>query len=307
MRRFLVTGGAGSFGSAFASRMRDAEVFCYSRDPLKHDAVSRTAGPRFFPIVGSVLDFNRLLDTMIEVRPDVVIHAAALKHLVAGEFNPRPYIETNAIGTHNVAMACRRAGVKVAILISTDKAVEPVNVYGLTKALAERVWSHESLQDETAFLTIRLGNVLDARGSVLRVWIEESKKGEPLTVRSPAPTRFVLSLSEVVDRVIELADIGEAGMEKSGIFVPCDLPAVNIEDMARAISQKIVHAPLAPGEKQHEVLISAWETRRTAYQGKFYRVMGRTHIPMEPYSSETARFLDAREVVFERFKYLWKE
>jgi len=305
MRRFLVTGGAGSFGTTLALKLgNDAEIFCYSRDPLKHASLMQIA-PSVKCFIGSICDHARFLEVLNRTRPDIVIHAAALKHVLAGQRNPGQYVQVNVIGTEIVAISCVQAGVKKALLLSTDKAVEPINVYGLTKALAESVWKQCARQSpSTEFIVIRLGNVLDARGSVLRTWITAKMRGDPIVLRKPprgTATRFVLSLSEAVQFALLALEYGKSG----DILAPKGLPAVDITALAHVFSDKPVQEPLAPGEKQHEVLISRWEAWEEV-EPFFFRVTGRSHKVLRPYSSKFAPKLNVRELVYQKFKHVWE-
>ena len=303
MRRFLITGGAGSFGTAFAKKFGDDyDLCCYSRDPLKHDALKRIV-PSVDAFVGSVTNRRRFAEILGYWRPDAVIHAAALKHVIAGEDNPLEYLMVNTIGSRVVAHCCGMAGVERVLLISTDKAVEPVNVYGLTKALAEAIWKEMARRyPHTKFIIIRLGNVLDARGSVLRRWIAAKKANKPLVARVPAPTRFVLSLDMAVNFAMEALKTGRSG----DVLVPADLKAVDILDMAYAISSHVITVPLYPAEKQHEVLASWREGRERV--GPFYRVFPDPESKNEtPYSSRYAPLMDPRSVAFEMFRHLWED
>lgn len=300
MRSFLITGGAGSFGLAFAEvKHAEAEIHVYSRDPLKHDRITRKF-PDVICHVGSVTDPIRLRDVISRIRPRTVIHAAALKHLGFGETNPGEYVRVNTLGSENVARICAELGVEEAILISTDKAVEPVNVYGLSKALAERIWQDAAQRyPNTKFITIRFGNVMDARGSVLRAWIEAREAGKPITVRVPPPTRFVLSTGQVVRFTLLALNHGRSG----DVLVPMGLTSINIYDLAKVFCDEPREVPLLPGEKQHEMLISAWEDREVV-DPCFFRVLGRTHTPLEPYSSEKAPKEDPWAFVYTKFRFL---
>jgi len=304
MRRFLITGGAGSFGIAFAELSFDSEIFVYSRDPLKHSALAERF-PRIEFIVGNICNRHAFKMAIKRVRPDVVIHAAALKHLGAGERDPQPYLRVNALGSFIVAETCLELEVPQAILISSDKAVDPVNFYGLSKAMAEHAWRWAQGQtSKSVFTVLRLGNVLDSRGSVLRVWLRRKKKGLPLRVSlgrfGTHPTRFVLSLREDAKMVKSLAEnpIG-------GVLVPSGLKAVDILDLAQAISPNIEPMSLRSGEKLHESLVSVFEEVIEIRDG--FSLVNKSSSPnRKVYSSETAEKMSGEEVL-EKFRHVLEE
>ena len=262
----LVTGGTGSFGKAFIRILQDeyqpAKVIVFSRDELKQHEM-RAAGYdqanlRYF--IGDVRDQGRLKRAMDGV--DVVVHAAALKQVPACEYNPMEAIKTNILGTANVVEAALEAGVHKVIALSTDKAVNPANLYGATKLAAEKLTVQSNAysgERPTRFSCVRYGNVVGSRGSVVPVFLRQRQDGA-LTITDERMTRFWISLDQgarFVLRCIEQMQGGE-------VFVP-KLPSTTVYDLARAIAPeaKLDVVGIRPGEKLHEALISEDEARTT--------------------------------------------
>jgi UDP-N-acetylglucosamine 4,6-dehydratase/5-epimerase len=262
----LVTGGTGSFGKKFTQIMlheyHPQKIIIYSRDELKQHEM-RASGfnhesLRYF--IGDVRDKERLRRAMHGV--DVVVHAAALKQVPACEYNPMEAIKTNIIGTSNVVEAALDAGVKKVIALSTDKAVNPVNLYGATKLAAEKLIVQSNAYagaDVTRFACVRYGNVVGSRGSVVPVFLQQRKSGK-VTLTDDRMTRFWLSLEQGVQFVIRCIE----QMQGGEVFVP-KIPSMLVADLGRAIAPdaKIEIIGIRPGEKLHEVLISEDEARST--------------------------------------------
>ena len=260
--RVLVTGGTGSFGVAFCQyllRSYDIEkLVVYSRDELKQYEMSQQLSQAEYPairyIIGDVRDINRLESAMKGI--DFVVHAAALKHVPVAEYNPIEAIMTNVMGAENVISAAISCGVSKIVALSTDKAVNPANLYGATKLCSDKLFvAGNSLagSQQTRFSVVRYGNVLGSRGSVLPLFqslIE--KKSEYFPITDERMTRFWITLEEGVKFVIEALQ----EMQGGEIFVP-KIPSMRITDFARALApdmpQKIVG--VRPGEKLHEVLV----------------------------------------------------
>ncbi len=297
LKSVLVTGGTGSFGQAFVRRCLEQgveRVVVFSRDELKqHDMRLAIPDERVRWFIGDVRDKERLRRAMAGV--EVVVHAAAMKQVPACEANPMEAIATNVDGARNVIDAALDTGVRKVLALSTDKAVDPVNLYGATKLCAEKLFVDANVYSGAAgtrFACTRYGNVVSSRGSVLPLWLAEHGRGEPLRVTDPAMTRFVLTLEHGVDIVADaLRD-----MRGGEVFVP-DLPAVDLYTLARAVggrSYPIVETGRRPGEKQHELLISENEAHRTRDEGDrfvVYRWLGEGGMAGEV-SSATARRLD---------------
>jgi UDP-N-acetylglucosamine 4,6-dehydratase len=262
----LVTGGTGSFGKKFVEIMlqeyHPAKLIVFSRDELKQHEM-RVAGfdhPCLRYFIGDVRDIDRLRRAMHGV--DIVVHAAALKQVPACEYNPMEAVKTNILGSSNVVDAALDAGVRRVLALSTDKAVNPVNLYGATKLAAEKLFIQSNAYAggmTTRFSCVRYGNVVGSRGSVVPVFLQQRENGR-LTITDERMTRFWLTLEQGVRFVIKCIE----QMRGGEVFVP-KIPSMSLVDLARAIAP---HAQLdivgiRPGEKLHELLISEDEARST--------------------------------------------
>jgi UDP-N-acetylglucosamine 4,6-dehydratase len=262
----LITGGTGSFGKKLTRIMLDeynpSKIIVYSRDELKQHEM-RAAGYdatnlRYF--IGDVRDLDRMRRAFEGV--DIVIHAAALKQVPACEYNPMEAIKTNILGSSNVIDAALDAGVERVVALSTDKAVNPVNLYGATKLAAEKLFIQSNSYAggrKTRFSCVRYGNVVGSRGSVVPVFLRQRENGE-ITITDDRMTRFWISLEQGVRFVIRCAE----NMHGGEVFVP-KIPSMAIIDLAKAIAPeaKVNVIGIRPGEKLHEVLISEDEARTT--------------------------------------------
>jgi len=262
----LVTGGTGSFGKKFAEVMlkdhRPKRLIVFSRDELKQHEMRHAgfdhANLRYF--IGDVRDVDRLRRAMHGV--DVVVHAAALKQVPACEYNPIEAVLTNVMGARNVIDAALDTGVKKVLTISTDKAVNPVNLYGATKLVAEKLFVQANAYrgtGPTCFACVRYGNVVGSRGSVVPLFLDQRKDGK-LTVTDPRMTRFWLTVEQGVEFVINCIE----QMRGGEVFVP-KVSSTNIMDLAEAVAPdcEVERIGIRPGEKLHEVLISSDESRHT--------------------------------------------
>jgi UDP-N-acetylglucosamine 4,6-dehydratase len=276
----LVTGGTGSFGKKFVEivlqKHRPRRLIVFSRDELKqHEMRQRFPdGPnspmRYF--LGDVRDSERLHRAFVGV--DVVVHAAALKQVPACEYNPFEAIQTNVIGAKNVIDAAVERGVKKVMAISTDKAVNPVNLYGASKLCAEKLFVHGnsySGEHGPRISCTRYGNVIGSRGSVIPVFMEQAKN-KRLTVTDQRMTRFWLTLDQGVRFVLCCIE----RMQGGEIFVP-KIPSMKITDLAKAISPdaEINYIGIRPGEKLHEVLLSEDEARESMETDDMYLIRSR--------------------------------
>jgi UDP-N-acetylglucosamine 4,6-dehydratase len=262
----LITGGTGSFGKKFTEIMlkeyQPKKVIIFSRDELKQHEM-RVHGyddPRLRYFIGDVRDRERLVRAMHGV--DIVVHAAALKQVPACEYNPMEAIKTNIMGTSNVVEAALDAGVSKVLALSTDKAVNPVNLYGATKLAAEKLVIQSNAYaagTATRYSCVRYGNVLGSRGSVVPLFLKQRSSGK-VTITDERMTRFWLSLEQGVHFVINCIE----QMEGGEVFVP-KIPSTTIIDLAKAIAPdaEIEIIGIRPGEKLHEVLISEDEARTT--------------------------------------------
>jgi UDP-N-acetylglucosamine 4,6-dehydratase len=271
----LVTGGTGSFGRKFVNVMlrkhHPRKLIVFSRDELKQhemrSSVQDQGSLRFF--IGDIRDRERLLRAMHGV--DVVVHAAALKQVPACEYNPMEAVKTNIVGTSNVVEAALDAGVRQVLALSTDKAVNPVNLYGATKLAAEKLTvqsNNYASGSSTRYACVRYGNVVGSRGSVVPVFLKQRESGR-LTITDERMTRFWLSIEEGVQFVISCIE----KMQGGEVFVP-KIPSMKVVDLARVIAPKaeLQFVGIRPGEKLHEVLISEDEARNAVEREQMYIV-----------------------------------
>lgn len=261
---YLITGITGSFGQAMTRYLLQhtrATIRGLSRDELKQAQMRETFADdlgRLTLMLGDVRDRDRLQLALRGV--DCVFHAAALKHVPLGERDPAEFIRTNIQGTEHVIRACIDQHVQQAILLSTDKAVAPINLYGCTKAVAERLWLRANgyAPHGTAFAALRYGNVTGSRGSVFGVWARALAEGRPLPLTDPAMTRFWITLDEAV----QFAAFAAAQAPRGWLLVPV-LPAYTLPDLAHAVTGDAAPAMqtlgIRPGEKLHEALMTAQE------------------------------------------------
>lgn len=264
--QILLTGGTGSFGQAFVAKRLARDSRCtiriFSRDELKQYEMARTFGndPRLRFFIGDVRDAQRLQRAMYGV--DLVIHAAALKHVPICEFNPAEAVKTNIEGAQNVVDCAIDAGVARCVALSTDKAANPVNLYGATKLCAEKLFVHGNVYSgprRSRFACVRYGNVMGSRGSVIPLFRKQAETGV-VTVTDRRMTRFWLSLGQAVD-FVELALREMRGGE---IFVP-KIPSMRVVDLAHAIAPnaETQEMGIRPGEKLHELLLTSEEAADT--------------------------------------------
>jgi UDP-N-acetylglucosamine 4,6-dehydratase len=265
----LITGGTGSFGKAFISKIANSKVkikrlVIYSRDELKQSEMAETYPKKKYPFIrfflGDVRDQNRLLSAMQKI--DVVIHAAALKQVPATEYNPFEAVKTNIIGAQNIIESAISAGVKNVIALSTDKAAAPVNLYGATKLCSDKLFiSANNIigNRKLKFSVVRYGNVFGSRGSVVPFFLSK-KEGGVLPITDPNMTRFNISLEQGVDLVLWVLKNAIGGE----IFIP-KLASYKITDMASAIGPKCKHkvVGIRPGEKIHEEMITVSDSYNT--------------------------------------------
>ena len=304
-RRVVVTGGAGSFGQAFVRRvlaLNVGKVIVYSRDEYKH-AMMREAipDPRLQFFIGDVRDRDRLVRAMRGV--DYVVHAAALKRVDALEYNPDEAVETNIRGAQNVIHAAIANDVLRVVGLSSDKACNPVNLYGSTKKVAEHLFmdgNAYSGSGPTRFACTRYGNVVGSRGSVVPLFERQRDAGGPITITDPGMTRFWMTLDESVDLVL----LAMAKMRGGEVFVP-KLPAVTIPNLAEAVAPgvKVEVIGVRAGEKLHEVMVGPDEARNTLEYADHFRIVrnaeeyGGTPLAQGfEYSSNKARRLNTQEI-----------
>ncbi len=268
-KTILVTGGTGSFGRRFVetviSRFKIAKIIILSRDEHKQHEMQQllpydenTVPVRYF--IGDVRDKERLRRAFVDV--DIIVHAAALKQIPACEYNPFEAVKTNILGTQNVIDAAIDCGVGKVLTLSTDKSVNPINLYGATKLCAEKLviqGNAYSKRDKTILSCARYGNIVGSRGSVVPLFLEQRKKGE-VTLTDARMTRFWITLNQGIEFVIRCLDLMRGGE----IFVP-RAPSARLTDIVEAIAPgcKVRTIGIRPGEKLHEMLISNDEARNT--------------------------------------------
>lgn len=277
MTRVLITGGTGSFGNTVARRFLKnneiSEVIVFSRDESKqHTMRQHLPDKKLSFVVGDVRDYDAIRRATKGV--DVIFHAAALKHVPTGEFFPMELVKTNILGTENVLRAAEENNVKRCVLLSTDKAAYPVNVMGMSKALAEKlVGCHARETKNTIFCSVRYGNVMASRGSVIPVFVEAIKAGREITVTDPNMTRFLLSLEDAVD----LVELAVAKGERGDLFIK-KAPAATVADIAQAVKNifnsnaEIKIIGVRAGEKIHETLATQLELANAQDLGDYYRI-----------------------------------
>lgn len=277
MTKILITGGTGSFGSTALKHFLEdpgvSEIAVFSRDEKKqHDLRQLYGSEKLRLYIGDVRDREVLSRACRGV--DIIFHAAALKHVPTGELFPVEVVKTNVLGTRNICDAAEVNGVKKVILLSTDKAVYPVNAMGMSKALAEKIIVAHSRNDSgTVFCAVRYGNVMASRGSVIPLFVERIKAGKNLPITNPNMTRFLLSLDDSIGLVKFAIENGESG----DIFIR-KAPAATVEVIAQALMNIFdVALPLhvigtREGEKIHETLMTSLEGSRAVDHGEYFRV-----------------------------------
>jgi len=261
-KTILITGGTGSLGKELVRRLKqyDCNIIVYSRDEGKQ-AISFGNEKSIKTIIGDVRDYDKLIVSFKKYKPDYVIHTAALKRIDDMEFHPDECVKTNIQGSENVARASLESGVKKCILISTDKACQPVNVYGSSKFIAERIFTnYDYNSSETIFSSVRYGNVIASRGSFIPLWMDMINQNKKITVTDTQMTRFLFTLDDAVDTVLN-ALYHSVGGE---VFVP-KINSYTILDVVNALSS-ITNKPvnydvvgIRPGEKLHEDMLAITE------------------------------------------------
>ena len=283
-KTLLITGGTGSFGNAVLNRFLKTdigEIRIFSRDEKKQDDMRHEFQAKWPEVaekikfyIGDVRDIASVRNAMYGV--DYIFHAAALKQVPSCEFFPIEAVKTNVLGTENVLTAAIEAGVKNIVCLSTDKAAYPVNAMGTSKAMMEKVIVAKSrtvAPEKTKICCTRYGNVMCSRGSVIPLWIEQIKAGNPITITEPSMTRFIMSLEEAVDLVLFAFENGE-----SGDILVQKAPACTIETLAKAVTglfapnHEIKVIGIRHGEKMYETLLTNEECANALDLGDFYRV-----------------------------------
>jgi UDP-N-acetylglucosamine 4,6-dehydratase len=273
----LITGGTGSLGESlveyFLSKTNSRRVVVFSRDELKQQnmRIKFNDNSRLRWFLGDIRDLERLKRAFHGV--DFVVHAAALKQVDTGEYNPMEFIKTNIIGSQNVIDAAIDCGVKRLVALSTDKASSPINLYGATKLTADKLFvaaNNYSFTYGTSFSVVRYGNVMGSRGSVIPFFQKIAAEGLPLPITDLRMTRFWIDIDSAVKFVVDSLEIMTGGE----LYVP-KIPSMRIVDLAKAVSpvSELQEIGLRPGEKLHEEMISEDDIRRTIITGDRYIVM----------------------------------
>ncbi|MFN3554331.1 MAG: UDP-N-acetylglucosamine 4,6-dehydratase (inverting) [Bacteroidales bacterium] len=300
----LITGGTGSFGKKFVETILQRypnlkRLVVFSRDELKQfemaQAYPREKYPQLRFFIGDVRDYPRFKRACQGI--DVIIHAAALKHVPAGEYNPDEFIKTNIGGAQNVVDAALGTNVKVVVALSTDKAAAPINLYGATKLVSDKLFiAANNIKGwrDIRFSVVRYGNVMGSRGSVIPFFMEKAKTSDVLPITHKDMTRFNISLEEGVEMVmwaIEHAIGGE-------LFVP-KIPSYNIETVAKAIAPnaKLEYVGIRPGEKLHEEMITESDSYNTIEFDRYYAIL-----PSDSNKEKYLKHYNAKEVN-KGFKY----
>jgi UDP-glucose 4-epimerase len=280
MKKLLITGGTGSFGNAVLRRFLKLdeieEIRIFSRDEKKQDDMRRFyKDDKIKYFIGDVRNFSSIDSAMYGV--DMVFHAAALKQVPSCEFFPMEAVRTNIEGTDNIIRSSIKNGVKNTIILSTDKAVYPINAMGISKAMSEKVMVASSRQlnvnDNIVVCGTRYGNVMASRGSVIPMFIQQIKENKPLTITDPEMTRFMMSLDSAVDLVLFAFENGRNG----DIFVQ-KAPACSIETLAKALLElykaknQIKIIGTRHGEKKYESLLTREEMSKAEDMGDYYRI-----------------------------------
>lgn len=282
-KTLMITGGTGSFGNAVLNRFLQTdigEIRIFSRDEKKQDDMRHEYQAKMPEVahkikfyIGDVRDLQSVRSAIHGV--DYIFHAAALKQVPSCEFFPMEAVRTNVIGTDNVLTAAIEEGVECVICLSTDKAAYPINSMGMTKAIEEKVAIAKSrMSGKTKICCTRYGNVMCSRGSVIPLWIDQIKAGNPITVTEPNMTRFIMSLEEAVDLVLFAFEHGE-----NGDLLIKKAPACTIQTQAEAVcelfggkKEDIKVIGIRHGEKMYETLLTNEECAKAVDMGDFYRV-----------------------------------
>lgn len=282
-KTLMITGGTGSFGNAVLNRFLETdieEIRVFSRDEKKQDDMRHEYQARMPEVadkikfyIGDVRDIQSCKNAMHGV--NYIFHAAALKQVPSCEFFPMEAVKTNVIGTDNVLTAAIEEGVEAVICLSTDKAAYPINAMGITKAIEEKVAVAKSrMSGKTKICCTRYGNVMCSRGSVIPLWIDQIKSGNPITITEPSMTRFIMSLDEAVDLVLFAFEHGE-----NGDLLIMKAPACTIHTQAEAVcelfngkKEDIKVIGIRHGEKMYETLLTNEECAKAIDMGEFYRV-----------------------------------
>ena len=300
-KKFLITGGTGSFGSTVCKYLLNKdvkEIRIFSRDENKQDKMRREiSDARVTFFIGDIRDYDAVSDSCNQI--DYVFHAAALKQVPSCEFYPLEAIKTNVIGTDNLLKASKKNDIKKVVLLSTDKAVYPINSMGLSKAMMEKLMLAKSIDNNSRqiFCATRYGNVMCSRGSVIPLFVNQIKNNKPITITDPKMTRFLMSLDESVDLVMHAFERGASGdiyVQKSSSCTLIDL-ANAIKEIFNYKKENIIIGT-RHGEKLYESLLSREEMARVEDCGKFFR------LPSDNRSLNYDKFYEKGKEINEQYK-----
>ena len=317
-KKILITGGTGSLGRALTKKLlteKVNQITIFSRNENKQVTMqSEFSDNRLKFLIGDIRDLSRLQRALEGI--DIVFHAAALKHVPVVEHNPLEAINTNVIGSRNVVEACLSENVSTVVGVGTDKAVSPLNTYGVTKLLMEKLFTTASNyldidKHKTKFISLRYGNVLGSSGSVIPKFIQQIKSKQKITITDPEMTRFSITMDEALDFILDSAMSGKG----SEVFIP-KLRAYKIDDVKTALQELISNTgderiPVRQGDKFHETLINPDEMRTTLESESKYVILPKEisdeemkkHYPgyrrntlTKPYSSNTIEKIPVNEL-----------
>ena len=303
-KRILITGGTGSWGNELTKQLleQDAKITIYSRNEFAQVSMERKFNDkRLNFIIGDIRDFDSLSSAFRGI--DIVYHLAALKHIPICESFPAEAIKTNVIGTQNVIKAAIENKVKKVVDISTDKAANPLNLYGMTKAIGEKLIIHANSQSSTQFTCIRGGNVLGSNGSVVPHFIDQIKRFNKVTITNREMTRYFLTLSEAIKLIFVASSV-----ELPGSLFVMKMPSCRIVDLAKVLikhygdeTTKIEEMGIRQGEKLHEVLLTEYETPNAyEYNSNYYVVYNKEldlpKFQFKQYTSDSQPLLTGDEI-----------
>lgn len=285
MMKVLITGGTGTIGKELIKKFyKEWDIIVFSRDELKQ-AQLKAVYPNVKFMIGDVKDYYSVSKAVRNV--DTILHCAAMKRIEVCEVNPIEAVKTNVLGTENVVLAAKEKGIKKLISISSDKGVEPVNVYGMTKAIQEKIVI------AAGYNAVRYGNVFGSRGSIVPLFMEQAKSGGPLTVTDPEMTRFILT----TDQAIELIMLALNSPMDGKVFVKKS-PSARLGDIADSFGIEVKIVGRMIGEKMHEMLIAQEETARAEDKGDYFIITQKINglKDSNPYTSDRERRLTKEEI-----------
>ena len=291
-KKVLITGGTGSLGTALTTKLLQTNVETiriFSRDELKQSQMQlEFKDKRLRYLIGDVRDKERLFRALEDI--DIVIHAAALKQMPVAEYNPFEAVKTNVIGSQNLIETCLDNDVETVLAVGTDKAVSPVNTYGATKLLMERLFVSANFykgKHKTKFLCVRYGNVLGSRGSIVPIFLNQIKSGKKITITDPSMTRFTITMEqalELIFRALQNGNGGEIVIPKLNAYRVGDIKDAILDLMKSSIETEIIS--IRAGEKIHESLVGNDELRNTFERDGDYVVIDKQLYDLEDFNKK---------------------